>query len=85
MHGIAVKIPAPYPAANSTLANHIALLGLEEGWGRGFVIAAYRRWFQFGEETGGEVNVAASLREVGQDAKRVLDLAQGDHIQQLWI
>lgn len=30
----------------------IRVPALEEGWGREFALAAYRQWFQFGEETG---------------------------------
>jgi 2-hydroxychromene-2-carboxylate isomerase len=85
MYGIPINIPVPYPPKNTALVNQIALAGLEEGWGKDFVIAAYRRWFQFGEETGGDENVATSLREIGQDAQRVLNLVQGEHIQRLWV
>lgn len=84
LYGIPIKVPIAYPAKNTALPNQIALAGLQEGWGRDFVIASYRRWFQFGEETGGDDNVASSLREVGQDSKRVLDLAAGDDIKRLW-
>ncbi len=83
-YGIPIRVPAPYPAKNSTLTNWITLLGLEEGWGREFVLAAYRRWFQLGEETGSDEHVAASLRDIGQEPQRVLDLVQGEHLQQLW-
>ena len=43
MYGVAAKIPAPYPAKQSVLANLIAIVGMREGWGRDFVGAAYRR------------------------------------------
>ena len=72
MYGIPVRVPAPYPAKNSILANKVAVLGLTEGWGIDFVRAAYRRWFQHGEETGAEPNVSTSLREIGQEPDRVL-------------
>src|SRR5579862_5346920 len=83
-YGIPIQVPAPYPARNSTLTNLIVLLGLEEGWGRGFAVAAYRRWFQLGQETGSDEHVAASLRDIGQDPGRVLALVQSDRIQQHW-
>ena len=83
-HGIPIRVPAPYPAKNSALANWITLLGLEEGWGREFAIAAYHRWFELGEETGGDENVTGSLRDIGQDPQRVRDLVHGKRIQQLW-
>lgn len=83
-YGVPVRVPVPYPAKNSTLTNLITLLGLEEGWGREFAIAAYRRWFQLGQETGTDEHVQGSLRDIGQDPERVLDLVQGEPIQQLW-
>jgi 2-hydroxychromene-2-carboxylate isomerase len=75
LHGLPVKVPAPYPAKQSVAANLVAIVGMREGWGADFVRAAYRRWFQEGEETGDEPNLSSSLRDVGQDATRVLALA----------
>jgi 2-hydroxychromene-2-carboxylate isomerase len=54
----------------------VALAGMQEGWGVDFVCAAYRNWFQRGEETGSEPNLSHSLREIGQDPARVLALAE---------
>jgi len=75
MYGLRPKLPAPYPAKQSVVANLVALAGMGEGWGADFVRAAYRRWFENGEETGSEPNVSSSLREVGQDPARVLEVA----------
>jgi 2-hydroxychromene-2-carboxylate isomerase len=82
MHGIPIKVPAPYPARQSVFANQVALLGMREGWGQAFVREAYRRWFQLGHETGSEPNVSASLREIGQDPARVLAQAASDEVKQ---
>jgi 2-hydroxychromene-2-carboxylate isomerase len=57
------------------MANLVAIVGMNEGWGADFVRAAYRRWFQLGEETGSEPNVSLSLRDIGQDPSRVLSIA----------
>lgn len=75
MYGIPARLPAPYPAKHSVVANRIAILGMREGWGPEFVRAAYRRWFTLGQETGDEPNVSESLRDIGQDPVRVLTLA----------
>jgi len=80
MYGIPVRVPAPYPAKQSILANKIALVGLAEGWGADFVRAAYRRWFQHGEETGSEPNISTSLAAIGQRPERVLGRANADDI-----
>ena len=78
MYGIPMKLPVPYPATQSVVANLVAIVGMRENWGADFVRAAYRRWFQRGEETGSEPNVSESLRDIGQDPDRVLTLANSD-------
>jgi 2-hydroxychromene-2-carboxylate isomerase len=75
MYGIPIQVPTPYPAKHSGTANLVATVGMREGWGADFVRAAYRRWFQLGQETGSEPNLSESLRDIGQDAARVLKLA----------
>jgi 2-hydroxychromene-2-carboxylate isomerase len=80
MYDIPIRVPAPYPAKNSVVANRVALLGMEEGWGVSFIRVAYRRWFQLGEETGSEPNLSESLKEIAQDPARVLSLASGQAI-----
>ena len=78
MYGIPVKLPVPYPAKQSVVANLVAIVGMRENWGADFVRAAYRRWFQRGEETGSEPNVSESLHDIGQDPGRVLALANAE-------
>jgi 2-hydroxychromene-2-carboxylate isomerase len=78
MYGIPAKLPAPYPAKQSVVANLVATVGMREGWGPDFVREAYRRWMQLGQETGSEPNLSESLRAIGQDAVRVLALASGE-------
>jgi 2-hydroxychromene-2-carboxylate isomerase len=77
MYGFGGSFPAPYPAKQSVVANRVAIVGMHEGWGKDFVRAAYRRWFQEGEETGSEPNLSSSLRDIGQEPNRVLALANG--------
>jgi 2-hydroxychromene-2-carboxylate isomerase len=81
MHGIPASLPAPYPARQSILANLVAVVGMRHGWGIDFVRAAYRRWFQLGEETGAEPNVSASLRDIGQEPQAVLAMANAPETQ----
>jgi len=77
MYDLAVSLPAPYPAKQSIVANLVTIVGMRQGWGDDFVRAAYRRWFQRGQETGSEPNVSESLREIGQDPLPILALANG--------
>lgn len=75
MYGLPVSLPVPYPAKQSIMANLVATVGMRQGWGVDFVRAAYRRWFQLGQETGSEPNVSESLRDIGQEPQSVLALA----------
>lgn len=83
LYGLPVKFPVPYPARQSVTANLVALVGMREGWGADFVRAAYRRWFVQGEETGSEPNLSSSLRDIGQEPKRVLALANAPETNEL--
>ncbi len=71
-YGLPISVPAPYPLAGLTLANQVAALGLEEGWGIAYIQDTYRRWFQDGAPAGEDPNLSASLRAVGQDPERAV-------------
>lgn len=77
-YGLTAALPAPYPLDFLALANQVALVGMEEGWGRHYVIETYKRWFQQGQMAGSEPNLSSSLVAVGQDPERVLRLAESD-------
>jgi 2-hydroxychromene-2-carboxylate isomerase len=53
----------------------VAVLGVAEGWVADYARATFRRWFQDGLEPGVAPNLTDSLREIGQDSGRVLQLA----------
>ena len=74
-YGFEAKVPAPYPLKEFDLANRIAVIGMQEGWCSDYVCETYRRWFVDGLEPGSEPNVSQSLREIGQQPKKVLELA----------
>jgi 2-hydroxychromene-2-carboxylate isomerase len=75
-YGFPLRARPPYPLQNFDLANRVAQVGSSEGWCAPYVRAAYRHWFQEGQEAGSEPNVSDSLREAGQDPQRVIGLAQ---------
>jgi 2-hydroxychromene-2-carboxylate isomerase len=79
-YGLPYRGKPPYPLKNFDLANRIAVVGADEGWCADFVRAAYRRWFAEHDEAGSESNNRVSLREIGQDADRVLTRAATDEI-----
>lgn len=70
-YGLPVQVPAPYPLPGLTLANRVAALGLEEGWGIAYIVETYRRWFQQGQPAGEDPNLSGSLQAVGQDPSRI--------------
>lgn len=79
-YGLATRLPAPYPISDLERANRVALLGLEEGWGKAYVQASYRRWFHDGEDAGAEPNLSASLAEAGQDPATTLARADAEPV-----
>lgn len=80
MYGFAFAGEAPYPLKNFDLANRVAIVGTQEGWCADYVRATYRRWFVEHQECGTEPNLSDSLREIGEDPKRVIALAESDGI-----
>lgn len=81
-YGLQPRLPAPYPLPELVLANQIAVLGAEEGWGEAYTQAAYRCWFEAGQPAGEDPNLTVSLEAAGQDPARVLAAAQSDQTVQ---
>jgi 2-hydroxychromene-2-carboxylate isomerase len=81
MYGLTFRLPAPYPLPGLDLANRVAVVGSQEGWGAAYTRATYRRWFCEGEAAGEEPNLSASIVEAGQDPARVLALAGAPEIE----
>ena len=53
-YGLPCNVPAPYPLQQFDLANRVALVGMQEGWGPDYVRHSYRRWFVDGQEAGSD-------------------------------
>ena len=80
-YNIPVSVPAPYPLTEFDLANHVAILGRQEGWCRDYVAATYRRWFQDGQPAGEDPNLTESLAEIGQDPYQIKALAGSPEVE----
>lgn len=80
LFGIDVKVPAPYPLPGFDLANQIAILGVQEGWERDYILATYKLWFQKGLPAGQEPNLSKCLKSIGLDPEVVIAGAQSDEI-----
>ena len=63
-YGLSPKVPAPYPLTQFDLANKIAILGMNEGWGIDYVKITYRRWFEEGKEPATEPNLSEIMQEI---------------------
>ena len=78
LYGVPWSSIPPYPLKHLTFANRVALIGTKEGWCADYVRAAYRRWFGKGCDVSVDPDLSGSLRDIGQDPKRVLALAASD-------
>jgi 2-hydroxychromene-2-carboxylate isomerase len=84
MHGLPVRVPAPYGLTEYDLVNKIAILGREEGWCRDYIKTSYRRWFQEGQEISLSPYVEQVLREIGQEPDRVFATVNSVAIEQAY-
>ena len=75
-YGFQAKIPAPYPLKEFDLANQIAVLGINEGWGKEYVISTYKRWFEEGKEPATEPNLTEIFKELNLKKEENLNKAK---------
>ncbi|WP_316249270.1 2-hydroxychromene-2-carboxylate isomerase [Roseicyclus sediminis] len=80
VHGLDLRLPAPYPVPELPFANAVAVLGMSEGWGPAYIRATYERWFRHGERPGEEPNLSASLTAAGADPEAAIARAQSSEI-----
>ncbi len=73
---IHANLPAPYPISNLGLANQVALLGMQEDWGKEFTQNLYRIWFEEGVEGGSETALSEALLRCQQDPRLILSRAR---------
>jgi len=78
MYQLPARLPAPYPLREFDLANKVAIVGEDTDWGKAYIRASYRRWFQEGQEPGSEPNLSDSLREVGQHPAVIIEQARSE-------
>jgi 2-hydroxychromene-2-carboxylate isomerase len=81
MYNLPARLPAPYPLAEFDLPNKVAIVGEDTDWGKAYIQATYRRWFQDGQEAGSEPNLSDSLREVGQRPEAIIEEARSELIE----
>ena len=84
-YGFDAKVPAPYPLKEFDLANKVAVLGKDQGWIKEYTILTYKKWFLEHLEPGSEPNLSSTLREIGLDPDKIINLAQADEIEQKYL
>lgn len=84
-YGLNPKIPAPYPLTQFDLANKLAILGMNEGWGIDYVISTYKRWFEQGKEPATEPNLSEILQELKLNKDEVIAQAQSAEIENKYL
>ena len=80
-YGFSPKVPAPYPLTQFDLANKIAILGMNEGWGIDYVKITYRRWFEEGKEPATEPNLSEIMQELNLNKDEVLKKVEASDIE----
>ena len=84
-YGFDAKVPAPYPLKEFDLANKVAIFGKDQGWIKEYTILTYKKWFLEHLEPGSEPNLTSTLREIGLDPDKIINLAQADEIEQKYL
>ena len=84
-YGFFANVPAPYPLKEFDLANQLAILGMEEGWGIEYVTLTYKRWFQEGKEPATEPNLTEILKELNLDKQQILSNAHSSEIKKKYL
>lgn len=79
--GLSPKVPAPYPLTQFDLANKIAILGMNEGWGIDYVKITYKRWFEEGKEPAIEPNLSEIMHEMKLNKDEVLKKLEAPDIE----
>ena len=84
-YGFFAKTPVPYPLSEFDLANKLAILGLEEGWGVDYVRTTYKRWFQEGKEPATEPNISEICSELKLDKDKIIENANSEEIEKKYL
>ena len=79
-YGFFAKTPVPYPLSEFDLANQIAILGLEKGWGIDYVKLTYKKWFQEGKEPAIDPSITEICRELNKDKDEIISQANSKEI-----
>ncbi len=83
-YGFSPKLPAPYPLTQFDLANKIAILGMNEGWGINYVKNTYQRWFEERKEPATEPNLSEIMEDMNLNKDEVLKKVNSTEIEAIY-
>ena len=84
-YGFYANVPAPYPLKEFDLANQLAILGMNEGWGVKYVTLTYKKWFQEGKEPAIEPNLSEVLNELNLNKDEVIKNSNSANIKDQYL
>ena len=79
-YGFFAKTPVPYPLSEFDLANQIAILGLDIGWGIDYIRLTYKKWFQETKEPAIEPSISEICNELNLNKNEIISLAKSEKI-----
>ena len=79
-YGFFAKTPVPYPLSEFDLANQVAILGLDKGWGIDYVRLTYKKWFQEGKEPAVDPSISEICKELNLDKGEIISEANSEKI-----
>ena len=84
-YGFFAKTPVPYPLSEFDLANQIAILGLDMGWGIDYVRLTYKKWFQEGKEPAIEPSISEICKELKMNKNDIISEAKTKLIEDKYL
>jgi len=79
-YGFFAKTPVPYPLSEFDLANQIAILGLDIGWGIDYIRLTYKKWFQETKEPAIEPSISEICNELNLNKDEIISLSKSKKI-----
>ena len=84
-YGFFAKTPVPYPLSEFDLANQIAILGLNNGWGIDYVKLTYKKWFQEGKEPAIDPSISEICNELNLNKDEIIASAKDQEIENKYL
>ena len=79
-YGFFAKTPVPYPLSEFDLANQIAILGLDLGWGINYIRLTYKKWFQDAKEPAIDPSISEICNELNLNKNEIIAEAKSKKI-----